>query len=252
MENDCAVKLAGVAVYHTANPFETLTAGKRLKRDGELVLSDVNLEIRRGEFVYLIGRVGSGKSSLLKTLYAELPLVEGEGEVAGFALRGLKRSRIPYLRRKIGIVFQDLQLLSDRNVYENLRYVMKATGWKNEAEIRSRIDDTLDKVGLANKHYKMPFELSGGEQQRLVIARALLNSPALILADEPTGNLDPVTAESIVQLFHEIARAGTAVVMSTHNTSFIERYPSRTLLFANNRVQEIDVNELLGSKNLAD
>ena len=244
MENDCVVRLADVAIYHTDDPFATLTERKRMK-EGELVLAEVNLEIRRGEFVYLIGRVGSGKSSLLKTLYAELPLVEGEGCVAGFDLRRLKRSRIPCLRRKLGIVFQDLQLLADRNVYENLRCVMRATGWKNEAEIRSRIDDMLDKVGLANKHYKMPFELSGGEQQRLVIARALLNSPALILADEPTGNLDPVTADSIVQLFHEIAQAGTAIVMSTHNTSFIERYPSRTLLFANNRIREIDVDELL-------
>lgn len=248
MENDCVVRLKDVAIYHNDDPFSTLTPKRR--EEGELVLAGVDMEIRRGEFVYLIGRVGSGKSSLLKTLYAELPLVEGEGEVAGFALRGLKRRQIPYLRRKIGIVFQDLQLLSDRNVYENLRYVMKATGWKSEADIRARIDEILGKVGLTNKHYKMPFELSGGEQQRLVIARALLNSPALILADEPTGNLDPLTAESIVALFHEIAQAGTAIVMSTHNTSFIERYPSRTLLFAHNRISEIDVNELLGCKNL--
>ena len=245
MDNDCVVRLKDVAIYHTHDPFETLTGSRALK-EGELVLSGVNMEIRRGEFVYLIGRVGSGKSSLLKTLYAELPLVEGEGSVAGFDLRTLKRKQIPYLRRKLGIVFQDLQLLSDRNVFENLRYVMLATGWKGEAEIRSRIDEILDKVGLTNKHYKMPFELSGGEQQRLVIARALLNSPALILADEPTGNLDPVTADSIISLFHSIAQSGTAIIMSTHNTSFIESYPARTLLFSHNKISEIDVNELLG------
>lgn len=248
MENEYVVRLKDVAVYHTDDPFSELSESKRIK-EGELVLSEVDMEVRRGEFVYLIGRVGSGKSSLLKTLYAEIPLLEGEGMVAGFDLRGLKRRKIPYLRRNIGIVFQDLQLLTDRNVFENLRYVMKATGWKNEADIRSRIDDVLNLVGLTNKHYKMPFELSGGEQQRLVIARALLNSPSLILADEPTGNLDPVTADSIVKLFHAIAASGTAIIMSTHNTSFIESYPSRTILFSHNKIREIDVSELFGTES---
>ena len=246
MAKNCVVRLKNVAIYHHDDPFATLTDARRAKKEGELVLSDVDLEIQAGEFVYLIGRVGSGKSSLLKTLYAELPLVEGEGEVAGFELRGLRSSRIPYLRCKIGVVFQDMQLLTDRNVAENLRYVLLATGWKDEKAMRSRIDEILDKVCLADKHHKMPFELSGGEQQRLVIARALLNSPELILADEPTGNLDPVSAESIVALFHSIAQSGTAIVMSTHNTSFIESHPSRTLLFAHNRIREIDISELLG------
>ena len=246
--NDCVVSLKGVDIYHTDDPFSNLSE-RTCMRDGELVLADVNLEVSKGEFVYLIGRVGSGKSSLLKTLYAEIPLLKGEGKVAGFGLRRLKRKNIPYLRRNIGIVFQDLQLLTDRNVFENLRYVMKATGWKRDMEINARIEQVLRLVGLEMKHYKMPVELSGGDQQRLVIARALLNSPKLILADEPTGNLDPVTADSIVRLFHDIAASGTAVIMSTHNTSFIESYPSRTILFSHNRIREIDINELLGDKS---
>ncbi|MCH5334665.1 MAG: ATP-binding cassette domain-containing protein [Alistipes sp.] len=245
MDKPCVIKLSNVSIYHVDNPFGRRSVEKLLKQ-GELVLSDVDLEVHEGEFVYLIGRVGSGKSSLLKTLYAELRLIAGEGDVAGFDLRKLKRRDIPYLRRSIGIVFQDYQLLTDRNVFMNLYFVMRATGWKEEARIRQRIDEVLQLTGLHNKGYKMPFELSGGEQQRLVIARALLNKPRLLLADEPTGNLDPVTADGIMKLFREIADAGTAVVMSTHNTTLIEDYPARTLLFSHGRMKEVDINGLSG------
>lgn len=238
------IRLRGVTIYHTDDPFGSRSE-KKLLQQGELILSDLNFDINVGEFVYLIGRVGSGKSSLLKTLYAELQLIEGEGYVAGFDLRKLKRREIPMLRRRIGIVFQDYQLLTDRNVFMNLYYVMKATGWKNESEIRKRIDEVLKVVSLEAKGYKMPFELSGGEQQRLVIARALLNRPRLLLADEPTGNLDPLTAEGIIRLFQEIARQGCAVVMSTHNTALIEEYPSRTILFSKGKIKEVPVQTML-------
>lgn len=238
------IRLRGVTIYHTDDPFGSRSE-KKLLQQGELILSDLNFDINAGEFVYLIGRVGSGKSSLLKTLYAELQLIEGEGYVAGFDLRKLKQRDIPMLRRRIGIVFQDYQLLTDRNVFMNLYYVMKATGWKNESEIRKRIDEVLKVVSLEAKGYKMPFELSGGEQQRLVIARALLNRPRLLLADEPTGNLDPLTAEGIIRLFQEIARQGCAVVMSTHNTALIEEYPSRTILFSKGKIKEVPVQTML-------
>lgn len=238
------IRLRGVTIYHTDDPFGSRSE-KKLLQQGELILSDLNFDINAGEFVYLIGRVGSGKSSLLKTLYAELQLIEGKGYVAGFDLRKLKRRDIPMLRRRIGIVFQDYQLLTDRNVFMNLYYVMKATGWKNESEIRKRIDEVLKVVSLEAKGYKMPFELSGGEQQRLVIARALLNRPRLLLADEPTGNLDPLTAEGIIRLFQEIARQGCAVVMSTHNTALIEEYPSRTILFSKGKIKEVPVQTML-------
>ena len=238
------IRLRGVTIYHTDDPFGSRSE-KKLLQQGELILSDLNFDINAGEFVYLIGRVGSGKSSLLKTLYAEMQLIEGEGYVAGFDLRKLKRREIPMLRRRIGIVFQDYQLLTDRNVFMNLYYVMKATGWKNESEIRKRIDEVLKVVSLEAKGYKMPFELSGGEQQRLVIARALLNRPRLLLADEPTGNLDPLTAEGIIRLFQEIARQGCAVVMSTHNTALIEEYPSRTILFSKGKIKEVPVQTML-------
>ena len=238
------IRLRGVTIYHTDDPFGSRSE-KKLLQQGELILSDLNFDINAGEFVYLIGRVGSGKSSLLKTLYAELQLIEGEGYVAGFDLRKLKRREIPMLRRRIGIVFQDYQLLTDRNVFMILYYVMKATGWKNESEIRKRIDEVLKVVSLEAKGYKMPFELSGGEQQRLVIARALLNRPRLLLADEPTGNLDPLTAEGIIRLFQEIARQGCAVVMSTHNTALIEEYPSRTILFSKGKIKEVPVQTML-------
>ena len=199
MNEKYVVNLRDVAIYHADNPFGSCSEKKLLQR-GEMVLSEVNLSVAPGEFVYLIGRIGSGKSSLLKTLYAEMQLLTGKGYVAGFDLRRLRRKDIPYLRRRIGIVFQDYQLLTDRNVFMNLYYVMKATGWKREQEIRERIDRVLGLVELGSKSYKMPFELSGGEQQRLVIARALLNDPQVLLADEPTGNLDPVTADGIMQL----------------------------------------------------
>ncbi len=241
MEQKKVIRLKQVSIYHGG---DNLTA-KRLISEGEMVLSEVDLSVVRGEFVYLIGRVGSGKSSLLKTLYAEVPLVVGEGMIAGFDLRKLRRKDIPYLRRRIGIVFQDYQLLSDRNVFMNLYYVLKATGWKKESEIRERIDKVLRMVHLEMKSYKMPFELSGGEQQRLVIARALLNDPEVLLADEPTGNLDPVTADGIMKIFHEIAERGCAVVMSTHNTALIENYPARAVLFQKGGISEVDLKQIL-------
>lgn len=240
MEKQTVVRLRNAAIYHADDPFGACSPEK-LAQSGEMVLSEIDFEVAQGEFVFLIGRVGSGKSTLLKTLYADMQLVTGEGEVAGFDLRKLRRKDIPYLRRRIGIVFQDYQLLTDRNVFMNLYYVMKATGWKNEADIRRRIDEVLRVVELQNKTYKMPFELSGGEQQRLVIARALLNNPKLLLADEPTGNLDPLTAEGIMRLFREIARRGCAVVMSTHNTSLLEQFPARALLFSKGRIREMDL-----------
>ena len=242
MNQKLVVKLRNAAICHAD---DTCTSVKRLLRESEMVLTDVDLEVAPGEFVYLIGRVGSGKSTLIKTLYAEVPLLTGEGHIAGFNLRKLRRRDIPYLRRRIGIVFQDYQLLTDRNVFMNLYYVLKATGWKREEEIRRRIEEVLEVVELQHKTYKMPFELSGGEQQRLVIARALLNSPRLLLADEPTGNLDPVTADGIMRLFREIAQRGCAVVMSTHNTTLIEQYPARALLFAKGRIRELDLKEQL-------
>ena len=198
-----------------------------IRQQKNTILKDVSLEIKEGEFVYLIGKVGSGKTSLLKTLYAELPLAYGKGEVAGYQLSKIKKSQIAYLRRKCGIVFQDFKLLTDRNVYANLEFVLKATGWKKKSEINERINNVLFQVGMQDKGYKMPHELSGGEQQRIVIARALLNDPVLILADEPTGNLDPETSGQIVQLLHDICRKGTAVIMTTHNYTLVHNYPAR-------------------------
>ncbi|MDT8308973.1 MAG: ATP-binding cassette domain-containing protein [Bacteroidales bacterium] len=192
-----------------------------------LILTQVNLTINKGDFVYLIGKTGSGKSSLLKTIYAELPLKVGHGEVAGYTIETIKNRDIPYLRRKIGIVFQDFQLLIDRTVNENLKFVLKATGWKDKQEINNRIDKVLDMAGLRTKGFKMPHQLSGGEQQRVVIARALLNEPAIILADEPTGNLDPTSSEGIMHLLTDINKSGTAVFMATHNYSLIDQFPGR-------------------------
>ena len=194
-----------------------------------IVLKQVSFELREGEFVYLLGKVGNGKSSLLKSMYAEIPITEGEASALDYNLIDIKRKQIPFLRREIGIVFQDFQLLTDRSVYDNLRFVLEATGWKNETEIDERIEKVLKEMGMANKSYKMPHELSGGEQQRIVIARALLNSPKLILADEPTGNLDPDTGEQIVKQLHRIAQEGTAVIMATHNLNFVEKYPGRII-----------------------
>ncbi|MBN9297114.1 MAG: ATP-binding cassette domain-containing protein [Filimonas sp.] len=197
---------------------------------GNLVLQNVNFSINRGEFVYLVGKTGTGKSSLLKTLYGELPLKEGSTTVAGFDLKDMDWKKVPFLRRNLGVVFQDFQLLTDRNVHENLRFVLKATGWTDEKLIEEKINDVLDKVGLKSKGFKMPFEMSGGEQQRVDIARALLNSPKLILADEPTGNLDPETSDEIMQLLFQICKDyGTAIIMATHDFIVINRYPSRML-----------------------
>jgi len=195
-----------------------------------LILSDVNLVVNKGEFVYLVGKTGTGKSSLLKTLYGELPLNEGEGTVTTYSLKNLDWKKVPYLRRNLGVVFQDFQLLTDRNVNDNLRFVLRATGWKDEKLMDQKIADVLDKVGLKAKGFKMPFELSGGEQQRVDIARALLNSPKLILADEPTGNLDPETSDEIMNLLFHIARDfGTTVVMATHDYIVIQKFPARTI-----------------------
>ncbi|HRI20446.1 MAG TPA: ATP-binding cassette domain-containing protein [Panacibacter sp.] len=195
-----------------------------------LILKDVNFTVSRGEFVFLVGKTGTGKSSLLKTLYGELQLTEGEATVAGFNLKEMDWKKVPFLRRNLGVVFQDFQLLTDRNVHENLRFVLRATGWKDEKLMEEKINDVLDKVGLKSKGFKMPFELSGGEQQRIDIARALLNSPKLILADEPTGNLDPETSDEIMQLLFQISKDyGTAIIMATHDFIVISKNPSRML-----------------------
>lgn len=197
--------------------------------DKHLVLSDVNFDINKGEFIYLIGKTGTGKSSLLKTLYGELPMTEGEGKIGEFDLRKLKSKQIPFLRRKLGIVFQDFQLLTDRSVAENLIFVMKATGWKDKKMMKERIEEVLEKVELGTKGFKMPYELSGGEQQRVAIARALINDPDLILADEPTGNLDPETSDNILKLLYDISQSGRAILMATHDYALMSKYGNRTL-----------------------
>ncbi len=205
-----------------------------------LVLSNVTLSIERGEFCYLIGRTGTGKSSLLKILYADLPMVDGYARVAGYDLKGIKDKQIPFLRRNIGIVFQDFQLLTDRSIKENLFFVMKATGWNDKVAMEERMEDVLTKVGLRTKGFKMPHQLSGGEQQRVVIARALINDPDVILADEPTGNLDPETSEGIMELMFEISRAGRAVLMATHDYTLFNKFPARIFKCKGGKV--LDVN----------
>lgn len=205
---------------------------------GQEILSDVNLELRKGEFVYLIGKVGSGKSTLLKTIYGEVEIDDGEAWVLGNAMRILKQKDLPTLRRKLGIVFQDFQLLTDRTVHENLKFVLKATGWKNRTEIERRIGEVLQQVGMENKGYKMPNELSGGEQQRIVIARAILNKPEIILADEPTGNLDVDTGRRIVELLQDICRQGSAILMTTHNLNLLSEYPGKVYKCEHHRLTE--------------
>jgi cell division transport system ATP-binding protein len=207
-----------------------------------IVLTNVNLEVASGEFVYLIGKTGSGKSSLLKTLYAELPLLSGEAYIAGFELAKLKTRQVPYLRRKLGIVFQDFQLLTDRTVYDNLLFVLKATGWKKKHEMDTRIGQVLEKVNLSYKEYKMPHELSGGEQQRVVIARALLNDPEIILADEPTGNLDPESSQGIMNLLFDISRNGRAIIMATHDYPLLDKYPARIIKCENDKLVSFGLN----------
>lgn len=207
-------------------------------QDEQIVLTDVNLTVSAGEMIYLLGKVGSGKSSFMKTIYGELPLEGEEATALDYNLLKLKRREIPYLRRKIGVVFQDFQLLVDRNVEENLMFVLKATGWKDKHAMRNNIYDVLKQVGMEEKAYKMPYQLSGGEQQRVVIARALLNAPGLILADEPTGNLDPETGKEIMDLLYSISQAGMSVIMSTHNPTWPEQYPGRKLQFADGKITE--------------
>lgn len=212
--------------------------GVQVDRAERTVLKDVTFSVEDGEFRYLVGRVGSGKSSLMKTMYADVAIPAGEkADVLGFDLLTLRKKDVPYLRRKIGIVFQDFQLLSDRSAAANLRFVLQATGWKNKSEIEDRIHEVLKAVEMENKAYKMPHELSGGEQQRVVIARALLNSPKLILADEPTGNLDPRTGYHIVSLLHELAEKGTAIVMATHNLQMVEDFPAKVMRCRDKRLE---------------
>jgi cell division transport system ATP-binding protein len=218
-------------------------AGCNIWQQDHLVLTNINLNVSRGEFIYLVGKVGSGKTSLIKTLNAQLPLKEGTGIVAGFNLSLIKNREIPYLRRKVGIVFQDFQLLIDRSVNDNLEFVLRATGWKESTEIDKRINEVLDKVGLNLKGYKMPHQLSGGEQQRVVIGRALLNEPEIILADEPTGNLDPETSEGIVRLLKDISNTGRAVIIATHNYTIVKKFSARTIKFENGKISEVRDDE---------
>ncbi|MCI1646836.1 MAG: ATP-binding cassette domain-containing protein [Bacteroides sp.] len=213
--------------------------GVEIHQQDLCVLSEVNLELHKGEFVYLIGKVGSGKTSLLKTFYGELDVTAGEAEVLGYDMVHIKRKNIPQLRRKLGIVFQDFQLLIDRNVYDNLAFVLRATGWKNKAEIKDRIEDVLNLVGMSNKGYKLPNELSGGEQQRIVIARAVLNSPGIILADEPTGNLDVETGRAITKLLQDISHSGSLVVMTTHNLQLIREFPGKVYSCASHLMADV-------------
>ena len=207
-------------------------------QQGLEILEGINFELNKGEFVYLIGKVGSGKTSFLKTIYGELDIQSGEAEVMGYNLRTIKQKHIPELRRRLGIVFQDFQLLTDRTVHANLEFVLRATGWKNKMDIHMRIEEVLEQVGMSGKGYKMPNELSGGEQQRIVIARAILNKPELILADEPTGNLDVETGRHIVELLKEICSQGSAILLITHNLNLLTEYPGKVYRFGNHHIEE--------------
>ncbi len=209
-----------------------------IRQEEHVILRDVDVKVKPGEFIFLIGKVGSGKSSLLKTMYNELPLKEGSGFVAGYSLNNIKDKDVPYLRRRMGIIFQDFQLLSDRSVYDNLHFVLKATGWSNKKEMDVRIREALAQVDMVHKGYKMPHQLSGGEQQRIGIARSLLNAPELILADEPTGNLDPDTSDELMVILQSICRSGKAVIMATHNYNLIKKFPGRTIRCEDTRLIE--------------
>ena len=208
-------------------------------QDKNLILNEVNIDVKKGEFVYLIGKTGSGKSSLLKTLYGDLGLAHGKGEIVGFDLNAMKDKNIPFLRRKLGIVFQDFKLLNERTINNNLDFVLRATGWKDKAKIKQKIEDVLTKVSMQNKGHKFPYELSGGEQQRIAIARALLNDPELILADEPTGNLDPETSIEVMEVLQDLNKKGNTILMATHDYGLLLKYPSKTLKCENNRVFEV-------------
>lgn len=227
MSTDAIIEFDNASIYQREN----------------LVLKDVTFSLNKGQLAYLIGKVGSGKTSLIKTINAEIPLSSGSAEVAGFNLRKLKNKQVPFLRRKMGIVFQEFHLLTDRNVHDNLLFVLKATGWKSSVDIEQRIKDVLDKVGLDNKGYKRTYQLSGGEQQRVVIARALLNDPEIILADEPTGNLDPEASSEIMNLLMEIKNQGRAVIMATHNHSLLKKFPGRTFKCEKESMVEVDNGE---------
>ncbi len=222
MSDENVIQLDKVSIFHNEN----------------LVINNLTLDVKKGEFVYLLGKTGSGKSSILKLFYGEVPLTQGTGWVAGYNLSKIKRREIPFLRRKLGIVFQDFQLLHDRNVKENLRFVMRATGWKDEQQMNKKILDVLKKVGLENKESKMPHQLSGGEQQRISIARALVNDPEIILADEPTGNLDPESSEEIMRLLQDISKSGRSVIFATHDILLYNKFPSRTLRCENGEVSD--------------
>lgn len=221
-----------------SNPVLQLKDAAIYQREN-LILSDVNVEVNKGDFVYLIGKTGTGKSSFMKTLYGDIPLIEGEGSIVDFDLRTLRESQIPSLRRKLGIVFQDFKLLNDRTVKANLLFVLKATGWKDEKAMESKIDSVLDKVGMKTKDFKYPYQLSGGEQQRIAIARALLNDPELILADEPTGNLDPQTSVEVMEVLQDINKNGNTILMATHDYALLLKYPSKTLKCDGNKVFEV-------------